>query len=225
MLHSRDGVLWVMCWVGFVPNLKSCTSARKVPYWFLQTTNLFATWLQNLRNGFLHISNGTKVGLFWVLASFLPPHRNRPDLWSAWDIIVMCTQCPVFAIKAACSFFKVANGLLVASLISLLLAWSSSLEGRSDIGRVLVVPYTFHFLMIVLTVLQGIFKAFEIFLYPSPDLCLSSPLSWRSFESSLVLMVESLLWNALPSRWNLQEQLILFWNNKKLCNLTQEEAN
>ncbi len=28
-----------------------------------------------------------------------------------------------------------------------------------------MVAYAFHFLMIVLTVLQGIFKAFEIFLY------------------------------------------------------------
>ena len=93
----------------------------------------------------------------------------------------------------ACSSFKVAIDLLVASLISLLLTCSSILEGRPDLGRVLVVPYAFHFLMIVLTVFQGIFKAFEIFLYPSPDVCLSTTLSSRSFESSLVLMVESLL--------------------------------
>ena len=93
----------------------------------------------------------------------------------------------------ACSSFKVAIGLLVASLISLLLACSSSLEGRPDIGRVVVVPYTFHFLMIVLTVLQGIFKVFEIILYPSHDLHFSTILSWRSFENSLVLMAESLL--------------------------------
>ena len=68
------------------------------------------------------------------------------------------------------SSFKVAIGLLVASLISLLLTWSSSLEGRPDLGRVLVVPYAFHFLMIVLTVLQGIFKAFYIF-YTHPLIC------------------------------------------------------
>ena len=131
----------------------------------------------------------------------------RPDLWSAWDIVVTCTKWPVYAIKA-CSSFKVAIGHLVVSLISLLLAWSSSLEGWPDLGRVFMVPYAFHFLMIVLTVLQGIIKAFEIFLYPSPDLCLNTTLFRRSFESSLVLMVESLLWNARPSRGNLQEQLI-----------------
>ena len=147
----------------------------------------------------------------------------RPDLWSAWDIVVTCTLWPVLAIKA-CSSCKVAIGLLVASLISLLLARSSSLEGRPDLGRVLVVPYTFHFLIIVLTVLQGIFKAFDIFLYPSPDLCPSTTLSRSSFESSLVLMVESLLWNALPSRGNLQELLNLSWNHVNHYNLTQVEA-
>ena len=154
------------------------------------------------------LSNG------FLLATLL----YRPDLWSAWDIVVTCTQWPVFAMKE-CSSFKLAIGLLVASLISLL-AWSSTLKGRPDLGRVLVVPYALHFLMIVLTVLQGIFKAFEIFLYPSPNLCFSTTLSQRSFESSLVLMVESLLWNALPSRGNLQEQLILFWNDQN-----QVEAN
>ena len=48
----------------------------------------------------------------------------------------------------ACSSFKVAIGFLVASLISLLLAWSSSLEGRPDLGRVLVVPYAFLLLLL-----------------------------------------------------------------------------
>ena len=57
----------------------------------------------------------------------------RPDLWSAWNIVVTCTHWPFFAIKT-CSSFKVAIGLLVASLISLLLAGSSSLEGQPDLG-------------------------------------------------------------------------------------------
>ena len=102
----------------------------------------------------------------------------------------------------------------MASLISLVLPWSSSLEGRPDLGRVLVVLYSFHFLMIVLTVLQGIFKSFKIFFIPSPHLCLSTTLSQRSFESSLVLMVGFSLWNALHSKENLQEQLIIFRNNQ-----------
>lgn len=46
------------------------------------------------------------------------------------------------------SSFKGAFGLLLASLISLLLARSSSLEELPDLGRVFVVRYTFHFLII-----------------------------------------------------------------------------
>ena len=145
------------------------------------------------------------------------------DLWSAWDIVVTSRQWSVFAIKA-CSSFKVAIGFLVASLISLLLAWSSSLEGQPDLSRVLLVPYTFYFLMMVLTMLQRISMAFEILLSQSPDLCLSTTLSWSSFESSLVLMVDFLLWNAWHSRGNLHEQLIFFWNNQNHHNLTQVEA-
>ena len=92
----------------------------------------------------------------------------RPDLCRAWDVVVTCTQWPVFAIKACsnCSSFKVASGLSDQSPPCLVIQFGV----WPDLGRVLVVPYTFHFLMIVLTVLQGIFKAFEIFLY-HPLMC------------------------------------------------------
>ena len=50
---------------------------------------------------------GTFLSDGFLLATLL----YRPDLWSAWDIVVTCTQWPVFAIKA-CSSFIVAIGLL-----------------------------------------------------------------------------------------------------------------
>ena len=208
MLHSLDGVLWV-CWVcakcnilhlGLKNSMLVSLRHKTFCHMALESLAWCCAYLKN-DSRWAFLSHG-------FLLATLP---YMPDLWSAWDIVVTCTQWPVFSIKT-CSSFKVAIGLLVASLVSLLLAWSSSLEGRSDLGRVLVVPYTFHFLMIALTVLQGIFKAFKIFFYPSTDLCVSTTLSRRSFESSLVFMVESLQGNALPSRGNLQEQLILFWN-------------
>lgn len=56
-------------------------------------------------------------------------------------------------------------------------------------------PYTFHLLMMVLTVLGGIFKALDIFLYPSPDVYLSTTLSltcfWRSLEPMLLFLCET----------------------------------
>ena len=149
-----------------------------------------------------------KWDLWWAFlsnGSLLATLQYRRDLWSACDIVVACTQWPVFAVKA-CSSFKVAIGLLVASLISHLLAWTSSLKGRPDLGRVLVVPYTFYFLRLCS---KEYSRPLKFFLYPSPDLSISSTLFRRSFESSLVLMVES-----LSSRGNLQEQPILFWNWK-----------
>ena len=85
----------------------------------------------------------------------------KPHLWRICDIVVTCTQWPLFVINS-CNCFRVAVGLLVASLTSFLLALSSSLERRPDPGRVCVVPNTFHFLIIDFTVLLGINKAFKM---------------------------------------------------------------
>ena len=223
MLHSGDGVIWAMCCVGFVANVTFCISAKKFHLGFVRPQNFFHMASKSLERFFADLKWDSRLAFLshgFILAT-LP---YRPDLWSVWVIVVTCTQWPFFAIKS-CSSFKVGIGLLVAFLISLLLGWSSNLEGGPDLSWIVVVSCAFHFLMNVFTVLQRIFKAFELFLYPSPDLCLSTTLSWMSFESSLVLMVESLLWNALPSRGNLQEQLILFWNNQNHYTLTQVETN
>lgn len=63
-----------------------------------------------------------------------------------------------------CSSFKEAVGLMVSSRARILFAQLLILEGRPDLGRVSVVPYTFHFLMIDLTVPNGILNVWEIFL-------------------------------------------------------------
>ena len=127
----------------------------------------FATWFQNLRSGFFAYINRDSRWAFLSNDFLLATLPHRPDLWSALDIVVTCIQWPGFTIKV-CTI-SVTIGFLLTSLISLL-AWSSSLERWPDLGRVLVGSYAFHFLMIVLTVLQGIFKAFEIF-YTHPLIC------------------------------------------------------
>ena len=63
-----------------------------------------------------------------------------------------------------CSSFRVIFGLLVASLINALLAWSVNFGGRPSLGRFVVVPYSFHFFILDLMVLCGMFKVSEIFL-------------------------------------------------------------
>ncbi|KAK3571127.1 hypothetical protein QTP86_001921 [Hemibagrus guttatus] len=56
------------------------------------------------------------------------------------------------------------------------------------LGRVLVVPNFFHLRMMEANVLIGTFNDAEIFLYPSPDLCLDKILSLRSTDNSLEFM-------------------------------------
>ena len=59
-----------------------------------------------------------------------------------------------------------------------------SLAGRPGLGSFLVVPNFFHLRIRVSTVLFGTCKAAEIFLYPSPDLCLDTIMFLRSADNS-----------------------------------------
>ena len=77
--------------------------------------------------------------------------------------MVLWTDTPISAVEL-CSSFRVIFGLFVASLINALLAWSVSFGGRPSLGRFVVVPYHFHFLIMDLMVLRGMFKDFYIFL-------------------------------------------------------------
>ncbi|KAK3568421.1 hypothetical protein QTP86_005884 [Hemibagrus guttatus] len=61
------------------------------------------------------------------------------------------------------------------------------MAGQPTLGRVLVVSNFFHLQMMEATVLSGTFNAAEIFLYPSPDLCLDTILSRRSTRQFLGL--------------------------------------
>ena len=62
-----------------------------------------------------------------------------------------------------CGSFRVIFDLFFTSLISALLAWSVSFGGQPSLGRFVVVPYSFHFLIMVLMVLCGMFKVLDIF--------------------------------------------------------------
>ena len=167
---------------------------------------------------------GLKVGFLsnGFLLAMLP---YTPDLWSAWDLVVTCTQWPVFAIKV-CNSFKVSIGLLEASLISLLLAWSSSLEGRPDLYRVPVVgticlPVLYDCLDCAQRDIQGLWNIF----LTHPLICAFPQLYPGGLFKAPWCSCVIFLWNALPRRGNLQEQLILFWNDQNHNNLTQVEAN
>ena len=83
--------------------------------------------------------------------------------------MVLWTDTPISAVEL-CSSFRVMFGLFVASLINALLAWSVSFGGRPSLGRFVMVPYYFNFLILDLMVLCGMFKVSDIF-YNSTLIC------------------------------------------------------
>ena len=111
---------------------------------------------------------------------------QSPALWSGGLKVVLWTDTPISALEL-CSSFRVIFGLFVASLINALLVWSVSFGGRPSLGRCVVVPYSFHFLIMDLMVLRGMFKVWDIFYNPTL-ICLSSQLCpwpvWRAPWSS-----------------------------------------
>ena len=58
--------------------------------------------------------------------------------------------------------------LLPLWLINALLAWSVIFDGRPSLGMFVVVPYSFHFLIMDLTVLLRMFKVSDIFFITQP---------------------------------------------------------
>ncbi|KAK3535077.1 hypothetical protein QTP70_003027 [Hemibagrus guttatus] len=115
----------------------------------------------------------------------------RPDWWSSAEMIVLLEGSPLSTEKRWSSFI-VTIRLLVTSLTKVRLPRSLGLAGRPALGRVLVVPNFFHLQMMEATVLIGSFNAAEIFLYPSPDLCLDTILSQSSTDNSLDFMVREI---------------------------------
>ena len=80
--------------------------------------------------------------------------------------MVLWTDTPISTVEI-CSSFRLIFGLFNASLINALLAWSVSFGGRPFLGRFVVVPYYFNFLIMDLIVLCGMFKASDIFYNPT----------------------------------------------------------
>ena len=108
--------------------------------------------------------------------------------WSFWKVL-LSSQYNAVALS------EWPSGFLVTSLTKALLPRLLSLARRPAVGGVLVVPDFFHVRMIEASVLIGTFNAADVFLYPSPDLCLDTILSRRSTDSSC--MAWFVLWHEL----------------------------
>jgi len=74
------------------------------------------------------------------------------------------------------------------------------------------------------TVLIGTFHAAEMFLYPSPDLCLDTILSWRSIDNSLDFMAWFVLWHALFTVGTYIDRCVPFQIMSNQLNLLQVDS-
>ena len=81
--------------------------------------------------------------------------------------MVLWTDTPISAVEL-CGSFRVFFGLFDASLINALHALSVSFGGQHSLGRFVVVPYYFNFLIMDLMVLCGMFKVSGIFFIAQP---------------------------------------------------------
>ena len=125
----------------------------------------------------------------WLLSGHSP---IKPNFANAAETAILLAGSPI-SVKELYSSVRVVIGFLVTSLTKVLLAQLLSLVGRPALGRVWIVPYSFHFLMMELTVLLGTFNTRKIVLYPSPDLFLLTILSRKSMDSSMEFLGEFLL--------------------------------
>ena len=121
------------------------------------------------------------------MASFWPLYHKRPDWWSAAQMVVLLEGSPI-STEEHWSSVRETIRFLVTSLTKVLLPRCSVWFGQPALGRAVVVSNIFHLQMMETTVLVGTFNAADIFLYPSPELCLDTILSLRSTVNSLDLM-------------------------------------
>jgi len=168
----------VMSGAWFPPDMTLCIQAKEFNLCFIRPENFVSHGLRVLQVPFgLLLRSGFRLAT-------LP---YRPDWWSAAEIVVLLEGSPL-STEQCWSTVRVTIRFLVTSLTKALLPRLLRLAGRPALGRVLVVAHFFHLWMIEATVLIGTFNAAEMFLYPSPDLCLDTILSQRSTDNSLDFM-------------------------------------
>ncbi|KAI3351059.1 hypothetical protein L3Q82_005626 [Scortum barcoo] len=167
----QDGWYWpgiglVMSGAWFPPNMTPGINAKEFNLCLIRPENFVSHGLRVLQVHFgkLQVQAGCHVPFDSGVASALASLPYRPDWWIAAEMVVLLEGFPLS---------------------------TESLDGRPALGRVLVVLNIFHLWMMEATVLIGTFKAAEIFLYPSPDLCCKTILSLRSTNSSFDFMLGS----------------------------------
>ena len=164
MLHGRDGVRWVMSCALFPPDGELCIQAEEFNFHLVKPQNLFFfSFSRSLSCAFLQTPGVLSCAFFSGVASLLPPCHKAwicevlQRLLSFWQVLPSQPRNSVVLSEWSLGFF-------VTSLTKVLLAQLLSLVRQPARGRVWVVPYSFHFLMMELTVLLGTFNTRNSFI-------------------------------------------------------------
>ena len=149
--------------------------------------------------------------VFWPLFHKSQLHGGYGLKWSYGQIL----QSPLWS-------FAAPSGLSLVSLLPLccLLALSVSFGGRLSLGRFVVVPYSFYFLIMDLMVLCGMFKVSGIFFITQPWSVLLHNFVPDLFGEPLVLhgaacWVVPLVWWCCRV-WGLSEQVYIYWDHTQV---------
>ncbi len=206
MLHSRYGVLWMQLSILSPPNTgtyeflpKSSILVSSDPMTFSQSSSGSSECsLANFRRAWTctGLSRGTRLAL--------------QDL-SPWRRSVLLMVAFVTLVPALCRSFtrspRVVLGLLLTALVIILTPRGEILRGAPDRGRLSVVLYVFHFLIIAPTVDFFTPSCLPIADSVFPAWCRSTILFLVSFDSSLVLaIVEFGVW-----LFEVVDRCLLYW--------------
>ena len=206
MLHSRYGVLWMQLSILCPPNTTSWVFTKKLYFGFIWPYDILPIFfwiiqicsLANFRRAWTctGLSRGTHLAL--------------QDL-SPWRRSVLLMVGFVTLVPALCRSFtrspRVVLGFLLTVLVIILTPRGEILRGAPDRGRLSVVLYVFHFLIIAPTV--DFFKPSCLPIADSvfPAWCRSTILFLVSFDSSLVLaIVEFGVW-----LFEVVDRCLLYW--------------
>ena len=146
MLHSRDGVRWVMICARFPPDVTLCIQAKEFNFHLIRPQNLLPHAISPLRAilqspGVLSCAFFSGVAFVWPLSYKAEICEVLQRLLSFWQVLPSQPRnCVVLSEWSLGSWSP-------PSPRSFLL----SLDRRPALGRVWVVPYSFHILMIELT--------------------------------------------------------------------------
>ncbi len=205
MLHSRYGVLWMQLSILSPPNTTSWVFTKKFDFGFIWPYDILPIlfWIIQMLSSKLQtgwtctgLSRGTRLAL-----QDLSPWRRSVLLMVAFVTLVPAlyrsfTRSP-----------RVFLGFLLTVLVVILIPRGEILRGAPDWGRLSVVLYVFHFLIIAPTVDFFTPSCLPIADSVFPAWRRSTILFLVSFDSSLVLaIVEFGVW-----LFEVVDRCLLYW--------------